>query len=82
MSGFPRRRGVRVKCLAALVLFVSLGLWTQAFSQLPHGEETPAPDLLEFLGSFEDRDAGWIDPFELEEMGGDNATREEFGHEK
>ena len=27
----------------------------------------PDAELLEFLGSFEDQDSGWIDPFDLED---------------
>jgi hypothetical protein len=26
--------------------------------------------LLEFLGSFEDKDSGWVDPFDLEDTAG------------
>ena len=29
-------------------------------------EEAPDPAFLEFLGSFEDKDTGWVDPFQLE----------------
>lgn len=39
-------------------------------------------EMLEFLGSFEDKDTGWVDPFELEAMGADNATREGGGDAK
>jgi hypothetical protein len=28
-------------------------------------EVLPSPELIEFLGAFEDEDAGWIDPLEL-----------------
>lgn len=28
----------------------------------------PDTELLEFLGSFEDTDSGWIDPFDLAEI--------------
>jgi hypothetical protein len=38
--------------------------------------------MLEFLGSFEDKDTGWVDPFELETMERDDATQEEISNEK
>jgi hypothetical protein len=38
--------------------------------------------MLEFLGSFEDKDSGWVDPFELETMEKDNAPQEENSNAK
>jgi hypothetical protein len=38
--------------------------------------------MLEFLGSFEDTDTGWVDPFELEAMAKEKGTPEEDGHDK
>jgi hypothetical protein len=35
-------------------------------------ENVPDMELLEFLGSFEDGDAGWIDPFDIPVEDGDN----------
>jgi hypothetical protein len=51
----------------------------RSFAQPPRERLEPEMEMLEFLGSFEDRDTGWVDPFELEAMGADNATREEGG---
>jgi hypothetical protein len=39
-------------------------------------------EMLEFLGAFEDADAGWVDPFALGDDDTGNATREEAGHER
>ncbi len=38
--------------------------------------------IIEFLGSFEDKDAGWVDPFDLEATEAGNATRKETAHEQ
>lgn len=43
-------------------------------------DELPEMEMLEFLGTFEDADAGWVDPFILDGDEAGNATREEAGH--
>ena len=39
-------------------------------------------EMLEFLGSFEDKDAGWIDPFEFEGMENNKAPQENDSYGK
>ena len=34
----------------------------------PLSSDAPDAEFLEFLGSFEDEDGVWVDPFELEDM--------------
>lgn len=38
--------------------------------------------MLEFLGSFEDKDTGWMDPFELEAMAKTKETAKEKSNDK
>lgn len=44
----------------------------------------PEAELLEFLGSFGDKDSGWVDPFTLgdEEEEKDASPREEDGDDQ
>ena len=37
----------------------------------------PEMETLEFLGSFDDKDTGWIDPLELEAMAMEKGAAEE-----
>jgi hypothetical protein len=38
-------------------------------------------EMLEFLGSFEDKDTGWLDPFELEALAKEKETSKEDGND-
>jgi hypothetical protein len=52
---------------ALMMLFLVWVPVTWAKNQAPKTvDEPPEMEMLEFLGSFEDKDTGWIDPFELE----------------
>ena len=47
--------------------------------------ELPSSELIEFLGAFEDDDAGWIDPFELlgmEPIEQENTSAEDTDNDK
>jgi len=44
--------------------------------------EEPGMEMLEFLGSFEDKDTGWMDPFELEALAKEKGMPKEDGHDK
>lgn len=68
MSGWQRK--VSLLCLIPACL--TWPAW--ALAQPPHENLEPEMELLEFLGSFEDADAGWVDPFDLASLGADNAT--------
>jgi len=39
-------------------------------------------EMLEFLGSFEDKDTGWMDPFELEALAKAKEPPKEDGDDK
>lgn len=65
--------------LALSALFLLLPRQVQAQPQAT--EELPEMEMLEFLGAFEDADAGWVDPFTLGDDGAGNSTRVETGHE-
>lgn len=45
-------------------------------------DEKPEMEMLEFLGSFEDKDTGWMDPFELEAMAKAKEPSKEERHDK
>lgn len=46
-----------------------------AAAQAVSAENLPDMELLEFLGTFEDRDTGWLNPFEIPL--GDEGARDE-----
>lgn len=50
-----------ISVLTFLTLCDLTSLWAQELDK----EVLPSPELIEFLGAFEDEDAGWIDPLEL-----------------
>ena len=68
--------------IALLPVMPDLAWGQSATARTETPAETPNAEMLEFLGSFEDKDAGWVDPFELEEMERDNAPREENSNGK
>lgn len=80
-SGFRllRRRTI---CPELMLIALVLVLPDWASCQPETAGETVEAEMLEFLGSFEDKDTGWVDPFELEAMEKENATREENSDEK
>jgi len=80
MNGLRQKTG-RL-CPTVVLVCLCLTVPGRTYAQPPLESLEPEMELLEFLGSFEDKDAGWIDPFELEAMGTDNATREEGGDAK
>lgn len=61
-----------MKILISLTLLLCLLKTPSALAGEPTAPEEELPDmeLLEFLGSFEDGDVGWIDPFEIPEGNG------------
>jgi len=73
------RETISPALMVIVLLPVMPGLaWGQAATgQTKTVAEAPNAEMLEFLGSFEDKDAGWVDPFELEVMEHDNAPQEE-----
>ena len=54
---------------AALPLRLAAALWPAPAGAAAEGEETPALELLEFLGSFETEDGTWVDPWALRDAG-------------
>lgn len=80
MNGFRKRAARGLTRLALSALFLLLPMLAPARSQ--PAEELPEMEMLEFLGAFEDADAGWVDPFALGDDDAGNATREEAGHER
>jgi hypothetical protein len=58
--------------LVGLLLGLLLHGQASAAAQAVPPENLPDLELLEFLGTFEDRDTGWLDPFEIP-LGDDGA---------
>lgn len=66
--------------LIGLLLCLLLHGPARAATQTSPPENQPDLELLEFLGAFEDRDTGWIDPFEMSL--GDEGTNDDERLEK
>ena len=82
-SGFRRLKGMSTVCPALLMVLLILAPVDGAWNQTPEAEgEKPEMEMLEFLGSFEDKDTGWMDPFELEAMAKEKGTTEENSNDK
>lgn len=81
-SGFRPLGRMRKICPGLMMIALLLVLPDRASCQPETAGETVEVEMLEFLGSFEDQDTGWVDPFELEAMEKDNATPEENSDEK
>lgn len=76
MSGFQR-------LMKAMLLGLTLISPSWARTEPPVDKEgDPDMAMLEFLGSFEDKEAGWVDPFALATMEQEQAGQKEDGHEK
>lgn len=69
-------RAVTSPVLVALFLNFAPETWAKGRTA-ETADETPEMEMLEFLGSFEDKDTGWMDPFELEAMAKAKETSEE-----
>lgn len=69
---------------ALIAVLLTLLLPSFALAQQTTPSEEPSGEMLEFLGSFEDLDVGWLDPFELLAMDGEeleNGTDQENSHD-
>ena len=65
MNGVQRFWRVKWICLIGAHLCVSILRPTILPAQEKEEAVLPSPELIEFLGSFEDDDMGWVDPFRL-----------------
>jgi len=77
---------LRLKRSCPSLLLLSLLLWPNTSLALENeGQQQPSAELLDFLGSFDDADTGWVDPFELLAMDEDElppAAEQEKSDEK
>lgn len=68
-----------------IILSLFLLLPSVSLAQESISSKAPSPEMLDFLGSFDDEENGWIDPFELLAMDeGDfpQANEQDSGDEK
>jgi hypothetical protein len=63
-----------------MAAFLTLSAPNPTCGQTPIADEEPGVEMLEFLGSFEDKDTGWMDPFELEALAREKGTPKEDGN--
>ncbi len=60
---------MKMKFLAMGAALLLLWLPVQILAQnQAMEEESPSMEMLDFLGTFEDEDTGWVDPLEMAEM--------------
>ena len=63
MNGCPKFWKLKVSCLALLLSLIQMP--TVSLAQETSAQELPSPEMLDFLGLFNDEETGWVDPFEL-----------------
>ena len=79
------KRALLLTPLPGLLLMLTLYGQTAAATQDLPPQNLPDMELLEFLGTFEDRDTGWLDPFEIspgDEDGYDQQPEEDNSDER
>jgi len=82
-NGFRRLRRLKTVCPVLLTVFLVLVPAAWAKGRTPETtDEVPEMEMLEFLGSFEDKDTGWMDPFELEALAKAKEPPKEDGDDK
>ena len=85
MNGFQKLWKTTRCCWICLLLSLPLVGPGTLRAQEGQEENLPSPELIEFLGTFEDKDVGWVDPFEILDMDDEELAclpDQEVGHEE